>query len=78
VIQICPRSKPILRSRYGFQQLPWLDPERMGQLHDVQQSDIAFAALQAADGVAVEVRQLGEPFLREPAFVPQFAAASAG
>jgi hypothetical protein len=42
----------------------------VGEPDDIQQSNIAFAALDAADVVAVEAGQLGQALLREAALDP--------
>jgi hypothetical protein len=47
------------------------------QSDDVKQTNIAFTSFYPADVVAVEIRQLGQDFLRKPALCPQFADALA-
>jgi hypothetical protein len=48
----------------------------VGELHDVDQANVPFAALDPADVIAVQFRQLRELLLRETAFYSQFAEAS--
>ena len=48
----------------------------MRQLDDVDQTDIAFATFDSAYVVSVEVRQLGQLFLRKTAVCPQLADTS--
>ena len=47
----------------------------MRQLDDIEQTDIAFATLDSTDVVAVQIGQLRQMFLRQPALDPQFADA---
>jgi hypothetical protein len=49
----------------------------MSKSDDVEQSDVAFAALNPPDIVSVQVRQLRESLLRKAALHPQFADALA-
>ena len=65
------------RSRYGFQELGGLHAQCTPQFDDVDQSDITFAPLDAADVVSMQVRQFGQAFLRIAARCPQFADALA-
>ena len=48
----------------------------MCQLDDVDQTDIALTALDSADVVSVEVRQLRQLFLRKTAVCPELADTS--
>ena len=60
----------------------WFDKDRrfhaqcVRQLDDVDQTDIALTALNPANVVSVEVRQLRQAFLRQTAFCPQLADTS--
>jgi hypothetical protein len=49
----------------------------MSKSDDVEQADVAFAALDTPDVVSVQIRQLCEAFLRKPARRPQCADALA-
>jgi hypothetical protein len=46
-------------------------------LNNIEQTHIPFAALDAAYVIAMKVRQLRKALLRQPAFTPNFADASA-
>ena len=48
-----------------------LDTEGVGELADVVDGDVAFAALDRADVVSVQPGQLGESFLRELLLLPE-------
>jgi len=60
----------------------WLHKDRrfhaqcVRQLDDVDQTDIALTALDSADVVSVEVRQLRQLFLRKTAVCPELADTS--
>ena len=43
----------------GLQQLGGLDGERMGKLHEVHKAEVALAAFDATDVVAVEIGAFG-------------------
>jgi hypothetical protein len=45
----------------------------VGQVHDIEQTNIALAAFDPANIVSVKVRQLRQPLLREAAFRSQFS-----
>ena len=66
-----------LESRDRLHQLRGLHPKCMSKSDDVEQSDVAFAALNPPDIVSVQVRQLRESLLRKAALHPQFADALA-
>ena len=65
----------MLRNR--FHQLHGLYTEGVRQRDNVEQSDVAFATLNATDVVPMKVRQLRQTLLREPTLRPQFADAPA-
>jgi hypothetical protein len=48
----------------------------VGKLNDVQQRSVTFAPLDSADIIAMEMRQLSEPFLCQTAFRTQFTQPS--
>jgi hypothetical protein len=64
-------------SRDQFDELDRLYPKCVRQSDDVKQTNIAFTSFYPADVVAVEIRQLGQDFLRKAALCPQFADALA-
>lgn len=59
--------------RDGLQQLGGLDGECMGKLHEVHKAEVALAAFDATDVVAVEIGAFGQLFLRQTVRQPQFA-----
>lgn len=60
-------------SRNRFDQLCGFHLERVCKLHDIQQSDVALAALDSTDVVSMQVGQFRELLLRKSAFDSQFA-----
>ena len=56
LIRTCPTTKQQRHSWNWFYKLYWLDPQGMGEPHNVQQSDVPFATLDPADIVPVESR----------------------
>ena len=65
------------RSRDRFHQLHGLDTKCVSKLHDIEQADIAFAALDSPNIISVQVRQFCETLLRKSALHPQFTDAFA-
>lgn len=59
--------------RDGLQQLGGLDGKRMGKLHEVYKAEVALAAFDATDVVAVEIGAFGQLFLRQTVCQPQLA-----
>jgi len=57
----------------GLHQFHGLHPQRMCQRHDVAQTDVALAALDAPDVIAMQIGSLCQTFLRKTAFGPQLA-----
>jgi hypothetical protein len=49
----------------------------VGQLDNVNQTDVAFASLDSTNIIAMQVRQLRQPLLGEATLLPQFADAFA-
>jgi hypothetical protein len=60
-----------LRNR--LQQSRWAHVESLGEGDDVEQAEVALAALDAADVVAVQAGSLGELLLGEAALHAEFA-----
>ena len=67
----------MLSSRDRLKKLNWLHLQGVRQYDDVDQPDVAFAALDSTDIVSMQIRQLRQAFLRKAALHPQFANASA-
>ena len=55
----------------GLEQNNGADAERVSKFDDVEQGNIALAALDSADVIAMEVCQLGESLLRQAALSAQ-------
>src|SRR4051812_12907248 len=72
-----PAPRTRLCSRDGLKQLSWFHLQCMRQYDDVDEPDVALAALNSTDVVAMQVRELCQRFLRKAALRPQFANASA-
>ena len=47
--------------------------ERVSELADIEQRDIVFAALRAADIAAIKLRFMSQCFLRQPSLLSQLA-----
>src|ERR1019366_3553104 len=66
-----PSSLDRLKKTHGFH------TKCVSKLDDVEQADVAFAALDASDIVTMQVRQLCEAFLRQAALHPRSGPAAA-
>ena len=71
------KRRQMLRSRDRLKKLNWLHFQCVSQLDNVDQPDVAFAALDSTDVVSMQVGQLRQAFLRKAALHPQFANAPA-
>lgn len=74
-----PIALPVenFKSRDRLHQLHGFHTKCMSKSDDVEQANVAFAALDSPDIVSVQVRQLCEALLRKAALHPQFADALA-
>ena len=55
----------------GFQELTWPHFECSSQSHDIQECNVPFPALDAADVVAVEVSEFSQLLLGQAPFEPE-------
>ena len=73
VCQLDDPSGSCIRSTNGLHQFCRLHSQRARQGDDVDQADVAFAALNAPNVVAMQIGKFCETLLREAAFDPQLA-----
>ena len=67
---------PLLRgSGDRVQKIHGAYAQRMRQLDDIEQTDVAFAPLDSADVIAMQIGQFRQMFLRQPALDSQFTDA---